>query len=347
MYPTLNSEEWSAVYNLSIFGHIFGVIHSNRLIGITKGRKYGLDAYAYNNTGMNYTHGNANALYWEDNEFTQTINTADQGIMYFDNDGGSWHVVRYNSFTWVSTRHNPGRRLFPSPSNICWWVCKQGGGVLRQQVVHTTTGTDLRLFTTRGGKNIIFYNKMYANGSNGSGFYFLDAWANSKYWPPPTSTKCSNTVFDGTAYSSSCAKDGQPQHTWRSYQWNNRVGKTGAGSLIRTGGTSSRLTVTRDYNDHNTNCSASSCSLGVGCGSATPSGTCTTGVGYWKTDQSCSEVPSGSYGKNATTPLSGTLYRCTSTNNWQVYYTPYQYPHPLRSGDDDVISAPKGFKLVN
>ena len=80
---------------------------------------------------------------------------------------------------------------------------------------------------------------------------------------------------------------------------------------------------------------------------ATPTGTCTTGVGYWKTSQSCSEVPSGSYGKNPTTPLLGTLYRCTSTNNWQEYYTPYQYPHPLRSGDNEALNAPKGFKLVN
>jgi len=34
-------------------------------------------------------------------------------------------------------------------------------------------------------------------------------------------------------------------------------------------------------------------------------------------------------GKNPTTPISGTLYKCTATNTWTAYYTPYAYPHPL------------------
>lgn len=38
--------------------------------------------------------------------------------------------------------------------------------------------------------------------------------------------------------------------------------------------------------------------------------TCTTGVGYWATDQS-------------------QLYLCTATNAWTASYTPYTYPHPL------------------
>jgi hypothetical protein len=28
------------------------------------------------------------------------------------------------------------------------------------------------------------------------------------------------------------------------------------------------------------------------------------------------------------------MYRCVSTDNWQVYYTPYAYPHPLRGEAD-------------
>ena len=49
--------------------------------------------------------------------------------------------------------------------------------------------------------------------------------------------------------------------------------------------------------------------------------TCTTGVGYWATDQG-SWNQSGSGGQ-------GQLYVCTSTNTWTLYYTPYTYPHPL------------------
>jgi hypothetical protein len=39
----------------------------------------------------------------------------------------------------------------------------------------------------------------------------------------------------------------------------------------------------------------------------------TPGVGYWATD-------------------TNTLYVCTATNAWSVYYRPYTYPHPLQDG---------------
>ena len=31
------------------------------------------------------------------------------------------------------------------------------------------------------------------------------------------------------------------------------------------------------------------------------------------------------------------LYKCTSTDTWEVYYTPYAYPHPL--GDDEPVGT--------
>lgn len=47
---------------------------------------------------------------------------------------------------------------------------------------------------------------------------------------------------------------------------------------------------------------------------------CTTGVGYWATDQ-------GTW--NTFNSQQGTLYKCVSTNTWGTLYTPYTYPHPL------------------
>ena len=48
--------------------------------------------------------------------------------------------------------------------------------------------------------------------------------------------------------------------------------------------------------------------------------TCTTGVGYWATDQ-------GTW--NTYNSQEGTLYICTATNTWTSSYVPYTYPHPL------------------
>jgi hypothetical protein len=59
---------------------------------------------------------------------------------------------------------------------------------------------------------------------------------------------------------------------------------------------------------------------------------CTTGVGYWATDQG-SWNTSGSGGQ-------GELFKCTSTNTWTLYYTPYTYPNPQVGGAPPPPPAP-------
>ena len=74
----------------------------------------------------------------------------------------------------------------------------------------------------------------------------------------------------------------------------------------------------------------------VGTGSGTlaaiPS-TCTTGVGYWATDQGSWNTSGNGFGQ-------GVLYKCTSTNTWTVFYTPYTYPDPLNIGGGGVVLSP-------
>lgn len=75
--------------------------------------------------------------------------------------------------------------------------------------------------------------------------------------------------------------------------------------------------------------------VGVGAGTlASRPATCTTGVGYWATNQSLTDL-TGLIGQNPATPLAGTLSECTSTDTYTDIYTPYIYPHPLRGGGTD------------
>lgn len=95
----------------------------------------------------------------------------------------------------------------------------------------------------------------------------------------------------------------------------------------------------RDYYQFNASFTGTS-GVGEGTLAARPA-TCTTGVGYWATDQgSWNASASNAYGVQAS-GADGVLYQCTSTNTWSAYYTPYTYPHPLQGA----TPAGAGYRL--
>jgi hypothetical protein len=139
-------------------------------------------------------------------------------------------------------------------------------------------------------------------------------------------------LFDRVTYAASTSEP--------AYLWNNRK-SNGDNVDVWIGGTTDRwIQNNRDYYDYNASFDGTS---GTGCGvlSRIQNGgdlynSCTTGVGYWATAQSCSDVSAligadttKGGGRDPNASLSGTLYKCTAPNTWTASYTPVQYPHPL------------------
>ena len=45
----------------------------------------------------------------------------------------------------------------------------------------------------------------------------------------------------------------------------------------------------------------------------------------------CTSISTANIGKNPPVPVTGTLYKLTADGVWTPYYTPYTYPHALRT----------------
>lgn len=95
----------------------------------------------------------------------------------------------------------------------------------------------------------------------------------------------------------------------------------------------------RDFYEFDTTFDGSS---GVGCGplGSRPS-SCTSGVAYWATDQSCTNM-NGLVGEDHSEDIEGVLWKCTN-ESWEQYFTPYTYPHPLQAGLPSSPLVPHSF----
>jgi hypothetical protein len=113
-----------------------------------------------------------------------------------------------------------------------------------------------------------------------------------------------------------------PQGAMPAYVWGNRTGSGGiVGAHVHGYRSTVHIKANRDYFEEGATFDGSA-GLGIGPLAARPA-TCTPGVAYWATDQ-------GTWNRSGRGGQ-GVLYKCVRANEWERYYEPYTYPHPLRN----------------
>ena len=278
--------------------------------------------------------GGPAAVYVEDNTFTNTAGTA--VCNFLDGNYGGRYVARYNTmngcYIEVHSSQEGGNRSIRS-----WEVYGN--------IINNTSSSIYYPFRIRGGTGVVFFNSVPGNWTNdGVAFDNVRSYAAAGQG----GGKCDGTsAWDGNTnqYGYPCrdqigrSKD-NPQWTHNppgtytqalvpAYAWLNRTESNSELSVDVINDSHNHIKPNRDYYALNSSFTGTT---GMGCGTlAARPATCTIGVGYWATHQSCSNL-SGLVGAGHTATISGTLYRCLATNTWTVHFQPYTYPHPLQGG---------------
>ena len=314
------------------------LIHENKFLGCSKGigLKGNIYGVAYNNqfekTGSQCTFldalgndrdswdnhpasfGSANNFYMEDNNF--------EGNFWMEGGHGGRYVLRYN--TW---NNQNGFDMLDAHGN-------QPGLLYSTMLieVYGNLWTNLiysggpRWIDLRGGQAMFFNN--------------LSSGTSTEFWLDVDEETC-----DSVSPCNSCT-----QHVNNAFFWNNTY--NGTRSNVNPAYTTNAcpgeysISLNVDFFNYNPSCTSSSCTAGIGCGATPPTGNCTTGVGYWVTSYSPCSTPPSTLENMKTYTQAGTFYKCTSTDTWTLYYRPYTYPHPLRSGETGAVSTPTGFRIV-
>ncbi len=282
-------------------------------------------------------YGTINNLYFEDNSIYFSSSFA--GYAGGDEVGqGARLVRRYN--TWNETNaggdelwdvHGLQQSLSPGTGQTCDAMATMVSEIYGNNVINYT-GTH-RWLNLRGGWNLTFNNSYQTVG--GSGYFNYAHYG------------CDSCVY--AANMGGLAAPWPVQGVNNTYLWSNFSNSSLVTTITSSGVeycTGSPLA--EDINWHISKGGTFNGTTGVGCGSSLPTGSCTQGVGFWLTNQSCSDV-SPYVGSSITNPsrtnISGSLYKCGPSNNWVLAYTPYTYPHPLRSGTPGpgVSSSPISF----
>jgi hypothetical protein len=258
-----------------------------------------------------FTLGSVNFPYVEDNTFNMVSPTGaidgsggDNGLT--DGQHAQRYVFRYNTINNYTASYSLWDLHGPQRIESGGGMAPEFGAEIYGNQITAANNNHQTLLSQRSGQTLVFNNNITS-----------------------TST-ASNKAYTTSGGLDECPADPALKITHDSFWWGSRRNLTGlltsstASGGLDCNGLEDIPTLGRDI------MTEASSPLSVSCGTlAAIPGTCTVGQGYWATNQSCSNL-TGMVGAHPSTPISGTLYKCTATNTWTEFYTPYAYPHPLR-----------------
>lgn len=207
--------------------------------------------------------------------------------------------------------------------------CRSGGTLLVDRALSSLTASGTTATATLASHG--FSTNDYVGIFGGSVSAYRGTWQITLDVVDPTNKFTFIVGQSGLASSSNATVSKIPvlpydQVTEPCYQWLNTA--DGSNAVFDPHWYPTEIRANEHYFDYSSTATTPSTNQTTGVRSGTianrpdsgSGGGCTTGVAYWATDEGSWNL-SGVGGQ-------GLLYKCTSTDTWTLYYTPYTYPHP-------------------